>query len=221
MLQICSTDREDPVSLPRDGACHGVSALADGVSHDVDANVSEQTDEVVRPVRNCKIVATTGYPLQVRAVYRGATTSSGRFAATFRGCRPPFAENRASLSFPDAPGSGARGRLAGGHAANAGRGDDLIRPLRGHLPNPGEGNTGCRPPFVENSALHCFPGAPSPHSGEGNTAVARHALQAAHRTVTQVLRPPQPGKATRAARVPSAHCPRPVRPPSVCSKKYA
>ena len=68
MLQICSTDKEDPVSLPRDGACHGVSAVADGVSHDVDANVSEQTDEVVRPAPSCKIVATTGYSLQVEAL---------------------------------------------------------------------------------------------------------------------------------------------------------
>ena len=47
MLQICSTDKEDPVSLSRDGACHGVSAVADGVSHDVDPSVSEETDEVV------------------------------------------------------------------------------------------------------------------------------------------------------------------------------
>ena len=116
-----------------------------------------------------RIGSDDGYPLQVRAVCRGATTSSGRFAATVRGCRPPFAENRASLSFPDAPGSGARGMLAGGHAANAGRGDDLIRPLCGHLPQPGEGNTGCRPPFAENRASLSFPGAPGPQPGEGNT----------------------------------------------------
>ena len=48
-------------------------------------------------------------------------------------------------------------------------GDDLIRPLCGLLPHPGEGNTGCRPPFAENSALHFFPGAPGPQPGEGNT----------------------------------------------------
>ena len=50
---------------------------------------------------------------------RGATTSSGRFAATVRGCRPPFAENSPPDCFPGAPG-----------------------------PQPGEGNTGCRPPFA-------------------------------------------------------------------------
>ena len=101
----------------------------------------------------------------------GATTSSGRFAATVRGCRPPFAENSASLSFPDVPGSGARGMLAGGHAANAGRGNDLIRPLCGHLPHPGEGNTGS----------------------------ARPSLKTVHWTVTRALRAPNRWKAIRAA----------------------
>ena len=48
-----------------------MSAVADGVSHDVDANVSEQTDEVVCPVCSCRIVAMTGYPLQVKVVCRG------------------------------------------------------------------------------------------------------------------------------------------------------
>ena len=48
-----------------------MSAVADGVSHDVDPSVSEETDEVVCPVRSCRIVAMTGHPLQVKVVCRG------------------------------------------------------------------------------------------------------------------------------------------------------
>ncbi|MBR4503157.1 MAG: hypothetical protein IKP22_14935 [Clostridia bacterium] len=49
----------------------------------VDLSVSEETDEVVRPVRSCSIVATRGYSLQVKAVHRRERTSSGGSAATF------------------------------------------------------------------------------------------------------------------------------------------
>ena len=69
-----------------------------------------------------------------------ATTSSGRFAATVRGCRPPFAENSPPDFFPGAPG-----------------------------PQPVEGNTGCRPPCAASSAPHSYPGAPGPQPVEGNT----------------------------------------------------
>ena len=107
------------------------------------------TDEVVRLARVCRIESDDrvssadegGAPV-------GATTSSGGFAATVRGCRPPFAENSPLDCFPGAPG-----------------------------PQPGEGNTGCRLPFAENSPLDCFPGAPDPQPGGGYGLLPAHLVR--------------------------------------------
>ena len=116
-----------------------------------------------------------GSPLQVKALCRGATTSSGRFAATVRGCRPPFAENSPPDFFPGAPG-----------------------------PQPGEGNTGCRPPFAENSALHFFPCAPGPQPGEGNTGCRPPFAENSALHFFPCAPGPQPGEGNTGSRPPFA-----------------
>ena len=100
-----SSGKENPVSLPRLGK--------------VAPSDSEETDAVPRllvpghPVifsqpRSKSLSSSISY-----AVCSLKRTSSGGFAATVQGFRPPSAENSAPHRFPGAPGPRTRGRQYG------------------------------------------------------------------------------------------------------------